>query len=851
MQDSDKSVGVGLSPVARSMRLPLTSVAAAMIAGFVLGRWLAFAEWFWLILAFAAFAVTVCTWRMKHLGLLSAAAALVCVVGLSACYLRTTFFSARADHIATFTPYDDMLATVRGTISTSPQIRAGRAPAGYNRPPRTMFILQADSIRTGGTWADASGLVRVTVRAAAHKLRPGQRVELVGALSRFRPPANPGQTDWRAFARRTGVHVRMSVPVDTGATILPGGAASFTSSALWHVKASSRQHLLACGDSQEGHLLNALILGERDPALRRMNETMARAGVAHLLSISGLHLGVFLGFVYMLCGLAGLSRRRAVVLVLVVLGAYVLLAEPRAPLLRSAIMAAVLCWAVIANRQYAAANALAAAAILLLIIDPLQILSPGFQLSFMIVGGLIVMYRPVRNLLFGRWLKVRGLMVFRQEQRFARFFRFTLASWLINIVSASVAAYVVSIPLVAYHFRLFTPYAPLFSIVMLPLVVAILIPGYVSMALAWPLPALAGSVRQIAISAADAMSWTMQWVDGLWSLGVSLRPVGVLWPILYYVTLLALLKAGTYRLGKVAAGVAIAATIALGIWTQRPAPAPDGCTLDMLAVGPGQCVVLRTPSGQTWLLDAGSQSGVDTWKETLEPFMLSKRLPSPAGAFISRAATDHFNVMERLLSERYLAEVYLNEYFGADPSAGAVANRMMDRFVSSHCSISRLKQGDSVQLDADTRVEVLWPPRRVTGGKPAIALKGGDTSLVMRITSGTQSVLVCGDIGEHVQKLLAARGESLRADVLILPRHGAWTPAMGEFVRAVDPRIVLASSSRDPAAPDIPAANPRQEARAQFYSSLLQERLYYCTRRNGWIRVSFGADKAPTAQVMR
>ena len=134
---------------------------------------------------------------------------------------------------------------------------------------------------------------------------------------------------------------------------------------------------------------------------------MIRAGTAHLMSISGLHLGIFLGFVFLLCRLVAMSPRRSAGVVLVVLAAYVLLAEPRAPLLRSAIMAAALCSGLILGRRYMPLNALAAAAIILLAIEPLQLFQAGFQLSFAIVAGLVLFLRPARRLIFRRWLRRR------------------------------------------------------------------------------------------------------------------------------------------------------------------------------------------------------------------------------------------------------------------------------------------------------------------------------------------------------------------------------------------------------------------------------------------------------------
>ena len=173
----------------------------------------------------------------------------------------------------------------------------------------------------------------MVVKQADRRLAPGQEAELAGWLGRPRGPDNPGQYDWAERARKTYVLVRMDVESAGGVTILSDMDGPWIRDVIWRLRAGVRQHLAATGQDRGSHLLAALLVGERSGALRSLNDAMVRSGIAHFLSISGLHLGVFLGFVYLLCRLAMLTPRRAAIIVLLVLGAYMLLAEPRAPLL--------------------------------------------------------------------------------------------------------------------------------------------------------------------------------------------------------------------------------------------------------------------------------------------------------------------------------------------------------------------------------------------------------------------------------------------------------------------------------------------------------------------------------------
>ena len=819
-------------------------VAAALAAGIGAGYAMSLPVGFWAALAIAALVVAAVTFARPHLHLLTALAVGVAIAALGATHVRMKFHSVPADHIVTYTSGHRTLATVRGRIVSAPQVvENNSALAGYSKPPQTVFILSADAIKAGDGWAKASGLLRVTVNEPAPRLSAGQRVTAAGWIGRFSPPANPGQFDWARAARRDGLWVQLSVPVADGVEVSSADALSSPARAMWRLRAGARQHLHSAGGGDDGDLLTALILGERSPALRKLNETMVRAGVAHFLSISGLHLGIFLGFVYLTCRLMMLSPRRAATAVLVVLACYVLLAEPRAPLLRSALMATAVCIATIARRKVSHLNALAVAAVVLLAADPMQLLSPGFQLSFAIVAGLMVFAEPVKRWMFSRFILRRGLMVFRNDQRAGRWVYYSLAGWLMTAAAMSLTAYMVAAPLVALHFGIFTPYAPLLSVLLLPIVAAVLVVGHVSLALAGVLPGLAYSVGQVAGGLAGGMAWAIGWLDYLPGLSYALRPVTVAWVGLCYAVMLLVLSARRLRYGRAAAALLAVVLVTVTINTQRTAPPPELAELNVLAVGKGQCVLLRTPSGRTFLLDAGTQSGYDVAQRVLLPFVRARRLPGPSAAFISHANTDHYNALPALLGHgrpallrpRQLTSVYLNDYFGLanDHAGGALSQQMLADLTGAGVEIIRLRAGDRVQLDDRTHVEAIWP-----GPDMPADMSVNDRSLVLRITCDDRSVIVAGDIKQDAMTALLAGDVSLlAADAIILPHHGGWSPALPALVAAVDPAVVLRSSSRPAPIPD------SQVTRREFFESLRQQRRYYTTAEHGWLQLTFGRGK--------
>ncbi len=813
------------------IRAPLIAVAVALTAGITAGRYSPWPVGLWLTCLGGAVTIALATFKREHLHRLTAAAVLVAIICLGAIRFQISFFSVGGDSIVSYAQDSPVLATIRGRLESAPVTfsKSAAQDGGFSRPAQTRFALSASQIKTKDGWAKTSGLVRVTVQEPVRDLSAGAQVELPGWLGRYRKADNPGQYDRASAARLAHTLTWLTVPSAGGVTVLSGADPSPLKRMLWNLRASTSQHLLGLGPGESGHVLNALLIGQRHPVLQMLNKTMMRTGIAHFMSISGLHLGIFLGFIYLLFRLATFSPRRAAAVVLVVLAGYVLLAEPRAPLLRSAIMAGALCISQLTGRKVSTLNSLALAGVILLTIDPAQLFGAGFQLSFVIVTCVILFNRPMRNLLFGRWLRRRGLMVFRDPAQPVRFLQWKINSWLIEAVSMSLVAFISAAPLVAFHFGLFSPFAPVLSLLLLPLLVAVLLPGYLSVALAPLAPNLSFGVGKLAATAAEVLTATAEAFGRIGWTCWPIRPVDLLWIATCYMALAAIALRNKLKLAPAFIGLLVAINAGLTIWSQLPASPPETAELNLLSVGPGQCAVLRVPSGETYLFDAGTQSDFDVYAQVIEPFFRSRKLPAPKAAFISHANTDHFNGLGGLLDQTHLESVYLNDYFLDQARENPPAGKLLAKLASNGTKIVHLRANDTVQLDSRTSVQVLWPLADKNQ-----ALSVNDTSLVLKITCDDKSILLAGDLDEFGQAALAAQSEAIQCDGLIVPHHGGWESTLPQFVIATGARMMLVSNARKV---HPPASNQQAD---RFYAELTNGYQYLSTARNGWIQLKFG-----------
>ncbi len=811
--------------------MPLVPVALLLAAGITVGRYAAVPLGTWMLIVGVTLAASIAAVARAHLRAPATVALGALFAACGACLGVLATSHAPDGHVAASVPGRTApLATVTGRIVTAPRLdEQNAAPsATYRRPPRTRFLLDSGSVSTADGPAPCQGLIRVTVEGAAWNAKCGQRVRIAGRLTRPGSQRNPGQYDWRAAAKRDGVLLDLTVKDGSAIERLDGPAGPI-SAGLWRLRARAREHIHADGDYRSGLLVRAMLVGDRHRALRDVNEAMVRAGVAHFLSISGLHLGVLLGFAYLLLRLAQVTPRRAAMAVLALLTVYLLIAEPRAPLLRAGIMAGAFCLAVILGRSAGTANLLSAAAIILLAAQPEDLFRPGFQLSFGIVAGILLLYRPTRGFLFGRWIRLRGLRVYRNDQRVRRWIAhrgFDLAA---DLVSVSVAAYLAALPLVAHHFELLTPLAPVMSLILFPLVAVTLIVGYGQMSLGWLAPNMAGTLSPVLGTLGNWLAGLAKALGSIPGICIELRPVPIWTTVAMAATILAVAHRQRLRLTRAWATVLAASVIGvIVVTTQLPAQATGQAELCVLDVRAGNCVAFRAPSGATYLFDAGSGSLTDPDAQAMRPFFHQRDWPEPSAAIVSHANADHYNALPSLLARHRLPRVFIHKSFRANDGPGAVQTQnLLAAMAEAGTTVTHLHRGQSLDLDDRTRLTVLWPPADIAGYN----LTENDSSLVIRLVCDGVRVLLPGDIEETAQRLLLETpAAELKSDILILPHHGSTTPVLPAFIEAVDAGILIRSSGH------------RTTGAAEEIRALTTHRNFFTTDREGCITVRFTPD---------
>ncbi|MHC4230426.1 MAG: ComEC/Rec2 family competence protein, partial [Planctomycetota bacterium] len=329
--------------------------------------------------------------------------ALGCFACLGAIRL-TSYYRPEQNDIRNFVGDEPMLATVRGVIITEPQTSQypdWEFARFKHTDPTSSFYLAIGEVKIAAGWAKATGVARVQVGEPALDLEAGDEIQAYCWLDRLKPPSNPGQFDVADYLARRNVFVSISVESRAGIELRHSPPAGAFTRLQAQIRLAATRALL--GDlPDEGSsrgLLEALLLGNRRDVDSDTYRAFLRTGLLHLISLSGMHLGILFGIIWLAAKTAGLMKRPRAMICAIAVGVFLIIVPPRAPTIRAAIICWAFCASLLLRRRPNPINTLSLAAIILLLMRPTQLFEAGWQLSFGSVVAIILFTKRIEAFL--------------------------------------------------------------------------------------------------------------------------------------------------------------------------------------------------------------------------------------------------------------------------------------------------------------------------------------------------------------------------------------------------------------------------------------------------------------------
>ena len=617
------------------------------------------------------------------------------------------------------------------------------------------------------------GIESGAAAAVGPDIWPGDTLLLRGSLAW--PPAarNPNGFDYRYYLWTRHIDALVEGPAKVMAHRPRQGWHLGRATAITRQAIKSR--LQGWLGSPQSELLAGLLLGDKTGLDRETREQFQRVGVAHLLAVSGLHVGYIVVILMAMATLFRLPEWGRLAVIIPFLAGYVLLTGAPPSVVRAAIMAGLYLWGRALQRRPSTWNILAAAAIISVLIDPRSQFTAGFQLSFTAVAAILYLLprlqAPLKESAIGEWLyagKVRRLAT--------------------DLALVSISAQLGTMPLQALYFHVLPIYGLVANLLVVPMAGMAVAAGFLALATS-PIFGLGGEVfAQTAWLATTAIQYVIAQLSA-WPLGVVVtgRPGWAL-PAGLVIVLLGLpwLFTGEprRRLFYLSAGGLLLANLALWprVWATRE------LRVTVLDVGQGDAIHLSLPGGEQIMIDFGPATpGFDSGARLVGPYLKGRGITRLYGAAITHPHNDHIGGLPWLLEN-----VPLDTLWDTD---NTIRSRTYERVLglSGSLALPRIirRAGEGVTMG---QVDLLvLAPDSLQAADPG---KENNASLVLLVRYGATAILLMGDAEVQVERRLLAYGPLLKAGWIKVGHHGSATSSSRALLEMVAPQGVAISVGR-------------------------------------------------------
>ncbi len=687
------------------------------------------------------------------------------------------------------------------------------------KPGARILILGRGAVASTGMSLPAKG--RLVLRNNNISVGYGDRIAF---SSRIRKPVNrgnPGEYDWELHCTNNKIAWLASTLGKDSLVILHRGTRLHPRALVFQLRESMSRFL----ETKSGRsfpeddrrairaVLKGIVLGDRgDLAVpkgggddRSLSQVFAASGLAHMLSASGLHVGIVVLMVT--AGVRTVVRalpkvllwipvkKSAAVAAVPAIVLYCLIVGSRIPAIRATMIGIVAAWAIVYDRKWNSFNTLALAGLLILLAYPLALFSPGFQLSFAAVVGILIAVVPLwEDFGGGRMLhessRLEDAGVYPQRASPVQLSRFKRQVGLLLLTTIAAGTATLPFLLEIFHtFPVYTLFANLpagflliaaLSIGLPATVIGTIFPKLGALILIPAEGAVWGIVR-IASFFADLPGSTVS--PPSWGALQFTLVLGAAFTTLWYARTLS-----PKRL-PITAAAALAAVCSLttGFWwnTDR-----DILKAVFLNVGQADAAFVKAPGAQGIIIDGGIRNQYfDAGRSILIPFLKWSLVRSLDGIVVTHPEADHMggvpSVMNAVQPKRlWLNVVAISAPLHEDLTDTAGTLKIPIEHADRSCSPVKLGRSTLVFLNA--------PRREISGEVSSNTVN--NASVVCRIAYGKVSFLFTGDLMKEGEEEILASGVRLDATVLKVGHHGSRTSSTERFINRVRPAVAVISA---------------------------------------------------------
>lgn len=508
---------------------------------------------------------------------------------------------------------------------------------------------------------------------------------------------------------------------------------------------------------EEGNLLLAILLGNKDKLSEDIQESFKTSNLSHMLAVSGAHVSyIILGLTYVLQN-SIIGKKNGKIVCIIFLLAFMAITNFTPSVTRACIMAILTLLSSIIYRKSDVYTNISVAALITLIFNPYSLLDLGFQLSYGGTIGIIIFIKRI------------------QEKKSNS----KVINYIKQMALVSIYANIIIIPIMMYHFNTVSFTFIISNIMASPILGIIVITGFLFIIASITVKPL---TRLIAIFIKPILSILIK-ISQICS-KLPFSNILVVTPymfnvISYYAIILYCIKSKKNNKCK----IIICLLIVLILINFIIYIFPQKLRIFFIDVGQGDSTLIITPDKKTVLIDGGGSDSFDVGEKVLLPYLLDRRILKIDYVLISHFDTDHCGGILTIMEKVKVKNIIISEQ--AEHSENY--ERFKKLMIHKKIRLIEVKKGDKIKIGRYSEFKILFPTSRLLSENPL-----NNNSIVAQFNYNNFKMLFTGDIEKLAeQQILKTEKAEIRADILKVAHHGSKTSSIPEFIKAVKPKIAL------------------------------------------------------------
>lgn len=508
---------------------------------------------------------------------------------------------------------------------------------------------------------------------------------------------------------------------------------------------------------EEGNLLLAILLGDKDKLSEDIQESFKTSNLSHMLAVSGAHVSyIILGLTYVLQN-SVIGKKNGKIVCIIFLLAFMAITNFTPSVTRACIMAILTLFSSIIYRKSDVYTNISVAALITLIFNPYSLLDLGFQLSYGGTIGIIIFIKRI------------------QEKKSNS----KVINYIKQMALVSIYANIIIIPIMMYHFNTVSFTFIISNIMASPILGIIVITGFLFIIASITVKPL---TRLIAIFIKPILSILIK-ISQICS-KLPFSNILVVTPymfnvISYYAIILYCIKSKKNNKCK----IIICLLIVLILINFIIYIFPQKLRIFFIDVGQGDSTLIITPDKKTVLIDGGGSDSFDVGEKVLLPYLLDRRILKIDYVLISHFDTDHCGGILTIMEKVKVKNIIISEQ--AEHSENY--ERFKKLMIHKRIRLIEVKKGDKIKIGRYSEFKILFPTSRLLSENPL-----NNNSIVAQFNYNNFKMLFTGDIEKLAeQQILKTEKAEIRADILKVAHHGSKTSSIPEFIKAVRPKIAL------------------------------------------------------------